>query len=164
MHACRLHTYTYMYMCMSLQSCWTLCNLMDCGLPGSSVHGIPQARILEWVVDSSSKGSSQPRDQSHIFYVSCIGGQILYHTGSQSAKSQSHLSTGDCHCLSSALFGALNPGPNQRGEMESEERWELPVWSYEKCTSIFFWPSHTEGKWQSRSLWRNINTIHLLEL
>ena len=108
--------------CLSAQSCMTLYTHMDYSLPGSSVHGIPQARILEWVVDSSSKGSSQPRDQSHIFYVSCIGGQILYHTGSQSAKSQSHLSTGDCHCLSSALFGALNPGPNQRGEMESEER------------------------------------------
>ena len=108
--------------CLSAQSCMTLYTHMDYSLPGSSVHGIPQARILEWVVDSSSKGSFQPRDQSHIFYVSCIGGQILYHTGSQSAKSQSHLSTGDCHCLSSALFGALNPGPNQRGEMESEER------------------------------------------
>ena len=108
--------------CLSAQSCMTLYTHMDYSLPGSSVHGILQAKILEWVVDSSSKGSSQPRDQSHIFYVSCIGGQILYHTGSQSAKSQSHLSTGDCHCLSSALFGALNPGPNQRGEMESEER------------------------------------------
>jgi len=130
---------------------------MDYSLPGSSVHGICplsksllsgilQARILEWVVDSSSKGSSQPRDRSHISYVSCIGGQILYHTGSQSAKSQSHLPTGGYHCLSSALFGALNPGPNQHGEIESEERWERPVWSYEKCTSIFFWPSHTGGQ------------------
>ena len=53
-----------------------LCNSMDCSLPGSSVHGILQARILEWVAISFSRGSSWPRDQT---CVSCIGRQILYH-------------------------------------------------------------------------------------
>ena len=43
-------------------SCLTLCNLMDCSPPGSSVHRILQARILEWVAISSSRGSPQPRD------------------------------------------------------------------------------------------------------
>ena len=42
----------------SLQSCPTLCDLVDCSPPGSSVHGILQARILEWVAISSSRGSS----------------------------------------------------------------------------------------------------------
>ena len=51
----------------SLQSCPTLCNPMDCSLPGSSVHGILQARILEWVAVSSSRGSSQPRDRTRFF-------------------------------------------------------------------------------------------------
>ena len=46
------------------QSCLTLCNPMDCSLPGSSVHGILQARILEWVAMPFSTGSSQPRDQT----------------------------------------------------------------------------------------------------
>ena len=55
------------------QSCPTLCDLMDCRSPGSSVHGIFQARILRWVAISSFRGSSQTRDQTHIFYVSCIG-------------------------------------------------------------------------------------------
>ena len=52
------------YMCAkSLQSCMTLCDPMDCSLPGSSVHGVLQASIiLEWVVIPFSKGSSQPRD------------------------------------------------------------------------------------------------------
>ena len=45
----------------SLQSCLTLLDLMDCSLPGSSVHGILQARILEWIATSSSRGSSNPR-------------------------------------------------------------------------------------------------------
>ena len=43
------------------QSCLTLCNPMDCSLPGSSVHGILQARILKWVVISFHRGSSRPR-------------------------------------------------------------------------------------------------------
>ena len=40
------------------QSCLTLCDPMDCSLPGSSIHGVFQARVLEWVAISSSKGSS----------------------------------------------------------------------------------------------------------
>ena len=44
---------------------------MDCSLPGSSVHGILQARILEWVAISFSRGSSRPRDRTHISYISC---------------------------------------------------------------------------------------------
>ena len=43
-----------------------LCNPMDCSPPGSSVHGILQARILEWVAISSSRGSSRPRDRTSI--------------------------------------------------------------------------------------------------
>ena len=47
--------------------------------PGSSVHGIFLARILEWVAISFSKGSSRPRDQTRISCISCMGRQILYH-------------------------------------------------------------------------------------
>ena len=52
---------------------------MDCSLPGSSVHGMFQARILEWVAISCFRGSSGPRDQTHISSVSCIDWRILYH-------------------------------------------------------------------------------------
>ena len=45
-----------------LQSCLTLCNSMDCSLPGSSVHGVLQAGMLKWVAMTSSRGSFQPRD------------------------------------------------------------------------------------------------------
>ncbi|CAI9152549.1 unnamed protein product [Rangifer tarandus platyrhynchus] len=48
----------------SLQFCLILCDPMACSLPGSSVHEILQARILEWVAISSSRGSSRPRDQT----------------------------------------------------------------------------------------------------
>ena len=53
------------------QLCPTLCNSMNYSPPGFPVHGILQARILEWVAISSSRGSSQPRDQTQ---VSCIAG------------------------------------------------------------------------------------------
>ena len=43
------------------QSCLTLCDPMDCSLPGSSLHGILQARVLEWVAIAFSRGSSRPR-------------------------------------------------------------------------------------------------------
>ena len=61
-----------MYVCVHaklLQSCPTLCDPMDCSLPGSSVDGILQARILEWVAKPSSSGSSRPRDRTHVSYV-----------------------------------------------------------------------------------------------
>ena len=63
----------------SLQSCLTRCDPMDCSPPGSSVHGTLQTRLLEWVAMSFSRGSSRPRDQTCISYVSCVGRQVLYH-------------------------------------------------------------------------------------
>ena len=51
------------------QSCPTLCNPMDGNLPGSAVHGIFQARILEWAAVSFSRGSSQPRDRTQVFCI-----------------------------------------------------------------------------------------------
>ena len=56
------------------QSCVTLCDPVDYSSPGSSDHGILQARILEWVAISSSRGSSPPRDWTQ---VSCIAGRFL---------------------------------------------------------------------------------------
>ena len=55
------------------QSCPTCCNPLDCSSPGSSVHGILQERILEWVAIPFSRGSSQPRDRT---WVSCIVGRF----------------------------------------------------------------------------------------
>ena len=65
--------------CELLKSCPALCNPMDCSLPGSSVHGILQARTMEWVAISFSRGTSLPRDWTHTSYVSCIARWILYY-------------------------------------------------------------------------------------
>ena len=61
----------------SLQSYPTLCDTMECSPPGSSVLRVLQARILEWVSIPFSMGSSQPRDQAHMFCSSCIAGTFL---------------------------------------------------------------------------------------
>ena len=70
------------YMCVCaklLQSYLTLCDPMDCSPTDSSVHGVLQARRLEWVAVAFFWGFSRPRDWTHISYVSCIGRQVLYH-------------------------------------------------------------------------------------
>ena len=66
------------------QSCPTLCYPMDCSTPGSSVHGILQARILKWVTISFSRVSSQFMDRT---CISCLGRQILYHWATWEAPS-----------------------------------------------------------------------------
>ena len=64
------------------QSCLTLCDPMDCSLPGFSVHGILQARVLEWVAISSSRGSSRPRNRTR---VSCIVGRFFTNRATREA-------------------------------------------------------------------------------
>ena len=68
-----------MCVCVFAQASPALCDPMDCSPPSSSVHGIFQARILEWVAIFFSKGTSRPRHQIHVSWVAYIGRQILYH-------------------------------------------------------------------------------------
>ena len=65
--------------CLVTQSCLTLCDPLDCSPPGSSVHGIFQAKMLEWVAISCSRGSCWPRGWTRIYCVSDTGRQILDH-------------------------------------------------------------------------------------
>ena len=78
-----IHTHTLIYVyiwCgMCVQSHQTLWDPMDSWPPGSSIHGILQARMLEWVAIFSSGGSSRCRNWTCFSQVSCIGRQILYH-------------------------------------------------------------------------------------
>jgi len=82
-----LEGFYYVHACMcakSLHLCLTLCNSLDCSPPGSSVHGILQARILEWVPMPSSRGSSQPRDWTQVsriaggFFTTSTTWEILW--------------------------------------------------------------------------------------
>ena len=63
--------------CETVSSVISVCNPMDCNLLGSSVHGILQARILEWVATPSFRGSSWPKDPSLVSCISCIAGRFF---------------------------------------------------------------------------------------
>ena len=60
--------------CLVTNSCSTFCDPMDCRLSGSSLHRVLQARVLEWVVISFSRGSSQPRDR---IFISCLASKFF---------------------------------------------------------------------------------------
>ena len=77
------------------QSHLTLCNPMDCSLPGSSVHGIFQAIVLEWIAISFSKGSSQPRDRT---WVSRIVDRRFTVWATREVGSPCEWRGGACHC------------------------------------------------------------------
>ena len=68
------------YACSVAQLCPTLCDPIDCSPPGSSVHGMFQARTLEWLWDFFlSPGTFLTRDQTHVSCISCSGRWFLYH-------------------------------------------------------------------------------------
>ena len=69
-----IHLSLYCCCCLVTKSCPTLCDPVDYSPSGSSVHGVLQARILEWIVMSSSGGSSLPGDWTH---VSCLAGRFF---------------------------------------------------------------------------------------
>ena len=87
----------------SLQSCLTLCDSMDCSPSGSSVHGISQARILEWVAISSSRASSWARDRTQ---VSCVAGGFctIWATREAPWQHQYHIITRTRLCLYWSIF------------------------------------------------------------
>ena len=84
-----IYCYIYWTFCIShvgTKKKKTLCDPTDCSLPGSSFHGIFQARVLEWVAISCSRGSSQHRDQAQ---VSHIVGRHFYHLSHQGSQTYS---------------------------------------------------------------------------
>ena len=87
---------------------------MDCSPPGCSVHGISQARLLEWVAISFSRGSSGPRDQTH---VSCSSRQILYHWVTREAQRMTWESINYLTCCETAsvMRGGLGTVPEFSG-------------------------------------------------
>ena len=105
-----------------LQSCLILCNPMDCSPPGSSVHGISQARILVWVAISFSRGSSWPRDRT---CISCIGRWILYHGATKEIWRAMYLVlflwNWDVHHLQHRYF------PCSLLSRFSARRWDVPL-------------------------------------
>ena len=117
--------------CSVTQSCLTLCDPMDCSPPGSSVHGILQARILEWVAISYSRGSSWPRDWTWVSCISCIGRQILHHCATWEA-------------IQPVFLNFPNLTEDWLADLQHVSMPQCGPWSYE-------WGSHVE--W-ARETWK----------
>ena len=105
-----------------------LCEPMDCSPPGSSAHGILQARKLERVAISSSRASSQPRDWTCVSHISCIGRQVLSHfSGTWEApsarKMRSRRAAQLAHVASWGLSGVRRGRP-----WTPQPHPTLPVW------------------------------------
>ena len=128
---------------------------MDCSLPGSSVHGVSQAKVLEWVAIAFSRGSFQPREQTHI---SCIGRWILYHWAAREIPLNSYmlllLSRSSRVRLCATPYMAAHQAPPSLG-FSRQEHWRgLPFSS----------PMHESEKWTgSRSVVSDSSQPHGLQ-
>ena len=108
-----------------------------CSLSGSSVHGIFQARVMEQVVITYSKGSSQLRDRTHVYWISCFGRWVLY------------------HCTTWEAF--LTPTMLLQKEKET---WKQE-WSYHTRVLIYLW-ALSFGLWGGHSVTWSASLSHLL--
>ena len=110
----------FLCVCVTLlQLCLTLCDSMDCSPLGSSVHGIFQARMLEWATISFSRGSSRPRDGTHVSYVSCTGSSFFTTKGKRKSLVLSRLS--DAHSWHDADFA---PHLQRSGPLLWRRKWQ----------------------------------------
>ena len=73
------------------QPCPTLCDPLDCSPPGSSVHGIPPDKNIGVGCHALLQGSSQPKDQTHVSCISCVGKQIFYHCATREAHKYQYI-------------------------------------------------------------------------
>ena len=102
------------------QSCPILWDPMDCSPPGSSVHRILQARILEWVIMLYSRGSSWPRDRTHVSCVSCIAGGFFTTAPPGNCAVKVLPPASQAGCLTLCMWEKwLNPLPSPGGLSES---------------------------------------------
>ena len=124
------------------QLCLTLCDLMDCSPLGSSIHGILQARMLEWVATLFSRGSSRPRDQTQ---VSCIAGRFftIWATGDTYQKTVNKIYSEYIghYSLFRLFFSQVFVRRERGGEREREkQRREREFLAYlSLCSRLLWW-------------------------
>ena len=121
--------------CSVAQLCPTLVTTWTVALPDSSVHGISQARMVEWVAISSCRGSSRPRDRTFVSCIFCIGRRFPYHWAAWEAPWEWGQCRYQVHFLSDSTFAYagssaqnINPSPHTH-----TARWH--------CIDPFFKPS-----------------------
>ena len=166
--SCGPTSFTCVY-AQSRQSRPTLCDPVDCSPLGSSVHGILQTRILKWAAMPSSRGSSQPRDWTRSFYVSCTGRWVLnhkHHLGSLSYTPHVFLGT------SLALVNSRTPIDSWCTELGAAYR--LSKWNQVNSSESSFScstsacrplsPQHLMLKSALSSTHQSFNSINLLRV
>ena len=133
---------------MCAQSRPKLCHPMDCNLPGFSVHGIIQARILEWGAISSSRGSSWSRDWTRIF---CIGKRVLYHYTTwewintyKTLPGQGHVSERNACCWPLRKANCL------------PQRWIKVSYKFSVCNCFFFL-----HHWKPWNKWKYFDIVYI---
>ena len=119
-----LYVYGDISVCSVTQSCPTLCNPMDSSPPGSPAHGIPQARILEWVSLPFSRASSWHRDQTWVF---CIGGRFFTIWATREASKNTGVG---CHVLLQGI------SPTQGTICKVKKKKKRHIYSRKKHTNI----------------------------
>ena len=130
------------------QSCPTLCNPVDCSPPGSSVHGILQVRILEWIGISYPRGSLPHQERTPISCISCIGRWILYYSETWEA----HMPP----ATPQRYVEVLTPGTGECGfTSEIKLKWDRTGlgWALVQMTDIFIKRRKLEQRQTERILW-----------
>ena len=126
-----------MWKCQSLSCVYLFMTPVDCSSPGSSVRGILQARILEWVAISFSRGSSQPRDQT---WVSRLAGWFFTSWEALWDESESHSVISN-----SAMLWTLQSMEFSRPEYPRGSSWPRN-WTAVSCIEGRFFPTEPSGK------------------
>ena len=136
---------------LAAQLCPTLCDPMDCSPPGSSVHEIFQARILEWVAISFSRGSSQPRDQTR---VSCTASRFFTDSYKGSPRSVgAQYATRDQWKNNSRRNEGMEPKQEQHPVVDrTGDRSKVQCWKEQYCIGTWNVQSMNQGKlkWSNR--------------
>ena len=131
-----------------VQSCLTLCDPMDCSLPGVSGHGIFQARVLEWGAISFSRGSSRPWDQTR---VSRIVGRRFTFWATRDAFGKLEESEAECGC------GSQHPQSQGPLIPSSAQRVQVPC----PCSTL---ENHCSFSWGHMSLFHVFLCVHCFDL
>ena len=126
----------------SLSHVWH-CDSMDCSPPSSSVHGIFQARKLEWVAISSSRVSSQLRDQTQVFCVSCTGRWVLYPCATREGPHQSPYLSPDRVMLGFvSIYILVGHSSVHRTENTWDACYKYASWAMKSYTHLIMIGSH----------------------
>ena len=115
--------------CVNALSCPPLCDFIECNLPGSSINEMFQAKILEQVAISSSRGSFRSRDRNQVSCSSCLGRQILYHWATWEALNNTEV--------------LPNPGSYVRGIVRPNKHKHQGL----EQTKVYFRVSSKKNRW-----------------